>query len=222
MTAVVTRSIATPLLVAGTDLDVVNGARCSTASEHPALTPADEGLIRRLVADGHTEPLRGVWAKFRLTCSIKAARQIMTHKRYLAVNERSTRYVAFVDSFILPPVRGQVGKLMDYAYVELEPAARYRATGTIEAAYQTAYLAYENLLADGVSKEDAAYVLPLGVETVLIASGDLVGWLRFLSRRTYRTAQHETRQLAQAIETALTEACPITMHAWDQEGRRAL
>lgn len=212
----------TPILLAGTDLDVVNGARASLNVEHQTLTVADEGLIRRLVAEGHTEPLRGVWAKFRVICSIKIARQMMTHKRYLSINEWSSRYSEMADEFISPPMRLQVGKKMDYHFEPLPDAERERLTGVVEKSYAQSYAAYQEILAGGGSREDAAYVLPLGIQTALIMSGDLYGWLRFLARRAHGHAQLEGQTIAYSIEGHLSTVVPVTLAAWSTTGRRAL
>lgn len=206
----------------GYDIDVANGARVSLNRTSAELTAADEGLIRRLVKDGHTEPLRGVWAKFRIVCSIGAARQVMTCKRYLAINERSTRYSEFEDRFVVPALKRQVGKPMEYAYEPLSTDDFNQARDIVDGAYRTAYRRYQELLQLGVSREDARSVLPLGTETVLIVSGDLVAWLRFLSRRTHPHAQDEIRQDAIQIERHLGTFVPVTMTAWAEHGRRAL
>ncbi len=212
----------TPILMAGTDLDVVNGARASLNVEHQTLTDADKGLINRLVADGHTEPLRGVWAKFRVVCSIKIARQMMTHKRYLAINEWSSRYSEMPSAFIDPPLRKQVGKPMDYTFEPLHPDVHAHLTGVVQESYAASYAAYREILAGGGSREDAAYVLPMGLQTALIMSGDLYGWLRFLARRAHAHAQLEGQQDAYAIEGHLRRIVPVTLNAWDAAGRRAL
>lgn len=207
---------------AGSDLDVCNGARVSFNREHGTLTEADEGLIHRLVKDGHTEPLRGVWAKFKIVCSIGCARQVMTNKRTLAINERSTRYSEFSDEFIIPPLKRQVGKPMDYTYEPLEATELNAAYQKVYESYMASYKTYSDLLKDGISKEDARSVLPLGMQTALIVSGDLVGWLRFLSRRTHPHAQLEIRTIANTIEKDLGTIAPITLDAWRQTGRRPL
>lgn len=211
----------TLMRLCGTDLDVANGARASLNIEHATLTTADEGLIRRLVADQHTEPLRGVWAKFRFVCSIGCARQVMTHKRYMAINERSTRYSEFSDQFVMPRLKRQIGKAMDYQYEPLTGDDRRDAEGCIQHAYQRAYETYKGLIDGGLAKEDARSVLPLGMETALIVSGDLVAWLRFLARRTHPHAQDEIRTLAHAVEMHLSTIVPVTLAAWTDSGRRA-
>jgi thymidylate synthase (FAD) len=212
----------TLIRIAGDDLDVVNNARVSFNREHTALTDKDRDLILDLVRDGHTEPLRGVWAKFKVECSIGCARQLMTHKRYMAINERSTRYSTFEDEFVTPPLKHQVGRALDYAYEPLHPDTEAAARAEIDEAYQRAYATYQQLLYVGVAKEDARSVLPLGMRTALIVSGDLAAWLRFLSRRTDRHAQDEIRSKANEIERILREHVPVTLAAWDATGRRPL
>lgn len=208
--------------IAGDDLDVVNGFRKSLNRSHQEFTEADAGLIQRGMRDGHTEPSRHAWAKFGVECSIGCARQFMTHKRYLAISEHSTRYSEMPDAFVMPTLKRQVGRAMDYEFAELSDFDRVWAEASIEEAYANAYQTYQALLKHGVSREDARSVLPLGLKTALIVSGDLVAWLRFLSRRTDLHAQDEIRAIAIAIEGHLSAAFPHSVAAWDADGRRAL
>lgn len=210
------------ILMAGTDLDVVNNARVSFNVEHDLLTERDKALIRDLIRDGHTEPLGGVWAKFKVECSIGCARQIMTHKRYLRINERSTRYSEFEDEFVAPPLKRQIGRPLDYAYEPLDGADADVAANVVRHAYRAAYAKYRQLLDLGVAREDARAVLPLGLRTALVASGDLHGWLRFLARRTHPHAQDEIRGVANEIEASLRGHVPHTIAAWKAAGRRTL
>lgn len=211
--------------IAGDDLDVVNGFRKSLNRSHREFTEADAGLIQRGMRDGHTEPSRHAWAKFGVECSIGCARHFMTHKRYLAISEHSTRYSEMPEEFVMPALKQQVGKSMDYRFVELEHNAKQIAEQIVNDAYKHAYAAYQALLSlpgSPVSREDARSVLPLGTKTSLIVSGDLVAWLRFLSRRTDMHAQDEIREKANEIEKHLRTAFPHSVAAWDAEGRRPL
>lgn len=210
------------VLSAGGDLDVVNGARQSFNVEHTTLTDADRGLIARCMNDEHTEVFRGVWAKFKIECSVGCARQVMVHKRYLAVNERSTRYSEFSDDFVMPTLKRQVGKAMDYTYEPFDGSDLHWVAATVKLAYEQAHGHYRSLLGAGVAKEDARSVLPLGLQTALIVSGDLAAWLRFLSRRTHPHAQDEIRGIAQEIEGHLRTIAPVTLDAWNRAGRRPM
>lgn len=208
--------------IAGDDLDVVNGFRKSLNRSHQEFTEADAGLIQRGMRDGHTEPSRHAWAKFGVECSIGCARQFMTHKRYLAISEHSTRYSEMQPEFVYPAMKRQIGKAMDYQFEPMDDEEHANSFEDIRGAYEDAYMIYQRLLKRGMCREDARSVLPLGLKTSLIVSGDLVAWLRFLSRRAHSHAQDEIREIAFEIEGHLAEAFPHSVAAWDADGRRAL
>lgn len=206
----------------GTDLTVVNAARCSFNVTHRELTDADRGLIARLLRDGHSSPFRGVSATFRIECSIGCARQIARHAEYLRFNERSTRYSEFADEFVMPVPKRQVGKAMDYAYEVLAGDEQDAAASLLASAYEQAMAAYRALLDMGVCREDARYVLPLGLKTAMIVTGDLKGWFRFLSQRLHPSAQDEIREIAGGIDAAISGVVPVSWAAWVTYGRKAL
>lgn len=206
----------------GDDLTVVNAARVSFGVRHDSLTDRDRGLIARLLRDGHSSPFRGVCATFRIECSIGCARQIARHAEYLRWNERSTRYSEFPDDFVYPSLKRQVGKAMDYEYGPLDGDAVESAGAVLHEAYTHAHAAYRKLLTLGVCREDARYVLPLGLETALVVTGDLKGWFRFLSQRLHPSAQDEIREIAQEIDAAISAIAPASWAAWLSYGRRAL
>lgn len=210
------------VLTAGADLDIVNAARVSLNHESQELTDRDRGLIARLMRDGHSSPFAQVWAKFRIECSIGCSRQIARHGHYLELNEHSTRYSEMPADFIVPVLKQQIGKSMNYEFVPLDDMEQAEARRIVDEAYFDAYHRYEMLLDMGVSREDARSVLPLGLKTRLIVSGHLKGWLRFLSQRTDPHAQDEIRAVAAEIEGHLRTAFPVSLDAWDSYGRRAL
>ena len=210
------------VLSAGSDLDIANAARVSLNRESQTLTDADRGLILRLARDGHSSPFAQVWAKFKISCSIGCSRQIARHGHYIELNEHSTRYSEMPEEFVMPSLKRQIGKAMDYTFTPLYPSERYTAEKAMETAYQASYAAYKELRRQGISREDARSVLPLGLQTHLIASSHLKGWLRFLAQRTDPHAQDEIRGVAHEIEAHLRAAFPVALDAWDQCGRRAL
>mgnify|MGYP000491051034 CR=1 FL=1 len=140
-----------------------------------------------------------------------------------AVYEYSTRYSAVADEFVMPVLKRQFGKPMDYQFEALSPEEQRWADDAVRCAYDQSTLSYQRLRKAGVSREDARSVLPLGTQTHLIASSHLKGWLRFLAQRTEPHAQDEIREdVAAPIEAFLTEALPVSMSAWIAAGRRAL
>ncbi len=122
----------------------------------------------------------------------------------------------------MPPLQRQIGKAMDYQFELLENEEADEVGYLIQGSYESAYSTYGHLLSLGVSREDARSVLPLGTQTHLIASSHLKGWFRFLAQRTDPHAQDEIRGIATEIERQLRTAFPVSLAAWDTEGRRPL
>ncbi|MBA7643602.1 Flavin-dependent thymidylate synthase [subsurface metagenome] len=56
--------------------------------------------------------------------------------------------------------------------------------------------AYQELREFGIPKEDARFIIPMGIETQIEITGNFRVWLHFLSMRTNPTAQWEIRELA--------------------------
>ena len=66
---------------------------------------------------------------------------------------------------------------------------------------------YQELLALGVKREDARFVLPEGTQTELIVTGNLQAWLDFVKLRADKHAQWEIRRVAKIINNHLASEC---------------
>jgi len=148
--------------------------------------------IRRLthaVAKGHLSLLSHAHATIRVegvsrVCSHQMVRH--AHLRYL---QESQRYVDQTDATAILPK---------------SVAANPRACALVEEA-NTVYAA---LRADGVSREEARYILPQGGTTSMVISGTLQAWWDFLALRTAPDAQQEIRAVARSIRGLLAAQCP--------------
>src|SRR4051812_34844111 len=150
-----------------TDLSVVNAARVSFARRKDEMDDSDEGLIRFLMRDRHGTPFEHNSFRFHIRSPIFVAREWFRH-RVGSFNEFSMRYAKATDDFYVPEpddVRSQVGKPGAYSF---EPVSDELAEATrqkLQAVYETAYLAYEQLVELGVARELARSVLPVGAYT---------------------------------------------------------
>ncbi|OPZ65626.1 MAG: Thymidylate synthase ThyX [Firmicutes bacterium ADurb.Bin506] len=230
----------------GSDLDIVNGARQSfdevsilhrndcplmVAFDAPSecncantggvnLLPKDAGLVNFLMREKHTSPFELVTAKLGVMLPIFVAREWMRH-RTQSFNEMSARYTQMPRLFYVPEdIREQKGKPGAYYY---EPMAdrvmAVRARQRIEAMCNVAFDEYEYLMSEGVAKEQARLVLPVGTYTKMVVSANLLNWMRFLSLRNHEHAQYEIRVYAEAIEKLLMEIAPVAMEKFVEHGR---
>jgi thymidylate synthase (FAD) len=67
---------------------------------------------------------------------------------------------------------------------------------------------YRNMLAAGVKKEDARYVLPQALETEIIVTMNARELIHFFDSRITREAQWEIRALAELMQALCMEAAP--------------
>ena len=73
---------------------------------------------------------------------------------------------------------------------------------------ERAEMLYHKLIAEGVKKEDARYILPQACTTQVNLCLNFQGWRDLLKNRTAKSAQWEVREVAQEIERQLAEIAP--------------
>jgi thymidylate synthase ThyX len=90
------------------------------------------------------------------------------------------------------------------------------ATGMTQEYFNNYLIMYEQLLNNGITKEDARQVLPLGTLTHFCVSGNLRSWLHFLDERQSSHAQKEIRELADSVAAFLMNYFPLTYLTWQR------
>ncbi len=205
------------------DRSVVNSARVSFGVRKDELDDADRGLIRFLMRERHGTPYEHNAFRFHVRCPIFVAREWMRH-RLSSFNELSGRYAEIPDSFYVPAaedVRSQVGRPGAYRFEAVEAARAERARDVIDESYRAAYAAYQALLDDGIAREVARTVLPVGINTEFYWTVNARSLMNFLSLRNAETAQREIRRYAEAVELLFAARMPLTHEAFVDGGRVA-
>jgi len=205
------------------DLSVVNGARVSFGVRKLTMETSDEGLIRFLMRDRHGSPFEHNCLRYHIRCPIFVAREWFRH-RIGSFNELSGRYARLDDAFYVPAaedVRTQVGKPGSYTFDTVEPALAERTRERMIATYAAAYAAYEAMLDDGIAREVARTVLPVGIYTEFFWTVNARSVMNFLSLRNAETAQREIRRYAAAVESLFAGQMPVTHSAFVAQGRVA-
>jgi thymidylate synthase (FAD) len=118
-------------------------------------------------------------------------------------------------------VRTQVGKPGSYSFEPVEPPLAETAREELRAVYDAAYAAYERLVEQGVARELARAVMPVGSYTEFYWTVNARSLMNFVSLRASETAQREIRRYADACERFLAEEMPITYEAFVAAGRTA-
>jgi thymidylate synthase (FAD) len=205
------------------DLSVVNAARVSFARRKEEMDDADRGLIRFLLRERHGTPFEHNAFRFHIRAPIFVAREWFRH-RVGSFNEFSMRYAKATDDFYVPApedVRTQVGKPGSYSFEQVEPDLAETTRDEIRAVYETAFAAYERLVEQGVARELARSVIPVGAYTEFYWTVNARSLMNFVSLRAAETAQREIQRYAEACERFLAEEMPVTYEAFVDADRTA-
>lgn len=207
--------------VMGSDRDIEAAARVSYRGK-PRGDGETRRLIRYLMSHRHTSPFEMGEIKFHVKAPIFVARQWLRH-RTASPNEISGRYTEMSDEFFFfcaDEICVQSGSNKQ-GRGESTVSDPYNAECDMRDAIGAASSAYADLLANGVSREQARIVLPLSTYTEWIWKIDLHNLLHFLKLRTDEHAQLEIRKYADAICEMVAPHFPITFEAWEDYVREA-
>ncbi|MFC4455084.1 FAD-dependent thymidylate synthase [Deinococcus sonorensis] len=200
----------------GDDKMIVNAARVSFGGDSALpMTARDSKLIRYLLQHHHGSPFEHNLITFKVVCPIFVDRQMVRHRVGVSKNEISGRYVEMQERMYQPGTFRRQAPSNRQASVEddgtLDQAAAAR---TWEAAWQASYAAYQQLLALGVTREQARGVLPQAMYTESYYTFNVRSLLHFLELRDHEGAQYETRLYARAMGELAEPLFPVTFAAW--------
>jgi len=198
--------------VSGSDLDVANAARVSYGKVSKEITDRDVKLIEFLMDHEHTSPFEHNQLSFRIKTPIFVARQWFRH-RMNSYNEISYRYVkADMKEYYVPNVwrhQDKINKQGSTGSFEREDLQiKYR-----EAVAQSMKV-YEELMSEGVCREQARALLPLSTYTEFIFTTNLHSLMHFIKLRMSLDAQYEIRVYAHALLKLAFEYFPISLKAF--------
>ncbi len=165
-------------------------ARVSHRSEGRGIE-SDRKLIRRLIALGHESVLEHAVATFEISGISRACANQLTRHRLASFVQESQRYVDARDRLLVRPP----------TFSEVDWAKAQKLLAETQALYA-------DLVAGGVPKEDARFVLPIGVETRLVMTANFRELRHILRLRLDKTAQWEIRELARRMLGILLAHAP--------------
>lgn len=207
----------------GTDTRIVEAARVSysSASKGPE---ADKKLLSYLFRNKHTSPFEMCKVTFNVKMPIFVMRQWVRH-RMQNLNEVSARYTELPNEFYVPKEWRKQDTVNKQGSVADEDWARVDGAGLtkndmlsleISDAYENAYNTYESLLSQGVAREMARMVLPVGIYTECYSCWDLKNLLHFFALRDDSHAQAEIQEYAKAMKQIVSQLFPWTMEVYEQ------
>ncbi|KUN79400.1 FAD-dependent thymidylate synthase [Streptomyces griseoruber] len=218
------------------DSDVLFAARVSTLGEQSLEElqkdpERSKGLINYLMRDRHGSPFEHNSMTFFISAPIFVFREFMRHRVGWSYNEESGRYRELEPVFYVP---GESRKLVQegrpgkYVFVEGTPAQHATVRDVLDESYQQAYTAYQKLLAEGVAREVARAVLPVGLFSSMYATCNARSLMHFLGLRTQHELakvpsfpQREIEMVGEKMEAEWAKLMPLTYAAFNANGRVA-
>lgn len=187
-----------------------------------ALTEAKKRtLIDHLMDSGHWGPFEHPSA----TIAIEGVTRVVTHQivrhRHFTFDQQSLRYVKLDEV-----AREELPEKFRFLDIENDEIVDRHGVHEVNAdevdkdyrvAYSTAASYYKSLIDKGVPQEKARLVLPMGIKTNIVMSGNARAWMHALTVRTKADVQGETRECVNKIFDELKGWMPYTFEKYDED-----
>lgn len=162
----------------------------------------------------HWSPFAHTAITLRLQAPIAIHAQMMKHTVGFAHNTVSRRYVSDTPELFVPEFRhAPDGNVKQGSGEELHEADNRRIQKYYTEACENAIKWYNEMIEQGVSAEQARFILPQGVMTEWVSTGSLYAWARFYNLRTDPHAQKEIQDLAKLVGEIIEPLYPVSWSA---------
>ena len=192
---------------------IVKMARVSAPANQDNMDTAPR-LLRYLIKHKHWSPfeMANMTVEIETTRSISA--QIIRHRSF-SFQEFSQRYadVNELGSAVIPHLRRQDHSNRQNSIDDLsseDVANYYRRVSQL---FEDAEHLYKEMVSQGIAKECARNILPLGTQTRLYMNGTIRSYIHYLQVRTGPETQLEHRNVALEIQKIFIEQFPIVSDA---------
>lgn len=193
--------------------NIVYMARVSNPKNQANMETAPR-LIKYLLKHKHWSPFEMASMQVEINTTRAVAAQVLRHRSF-SFQEFSQRYSSVGDlpSIGLPHLRSQDLKNKQASHDNMDPVVVENLNTQIEKLYQSAQNVYDLLLEQGVAKECARSVLPLGTPTRMYMSGSIRSWIHYIEIRAGIETQLEHRLIAEAVKSIFVEQFPSIAEA---------
>ena len=192
---------------------IVYMARVSNPSNQDNMETAPR-LIRYLIKHKHWSPFEMASMQVEINTTRAVAAQVLRHRSF-SFQEFSQRYssVDQLGTVGIPHLRSQDLKNKQASHDNLDPDQVELMEKQITQIYANSFDYYEYLLSQGVAKECARSILPLGTPTRMYMSGSIRSWIHYIQIRAGIETQLEHRLIAEAVKDIFEEQLPNVYEA---------
>lgn len=165
-------------------------------------------LLKYCVTNQHWS----VFEQATMTVQIKTSRgiapQILRHRSF-TFQEFSQRYAALDESGLcLHAARRQDDKNRQNSIDDLTPEVKQEWLDRQQENWKTSFSHYTWALDNGIAKECARFILPLGCSTTLYMTGSVRSWIHYIELRSANGTQKEHMDIALACKEIFKQQLP--------------
>jgi thymidylate synthase (FAD) len=139
------------------------------------------------------------------------AAQILRHRSF-NFQEFSQRYAdttLLAEEIPLFELRRQDDKNRQNSIDNMSDEIRYKWNSKIREHFSKAKALYDGMIADGIAKECARFILPLATPTRLYVYGNIRSWITYIALREKHGTQKEHMIIAKECKRIFSEQFPI-------------
>ena len=176
--------------------------------------PNVKGLIKYLIKHKHWSPFEMASMCVEIQTTRAISPQILRHRSF-SFQEFSQRYAVATDlgQLHVPKLRRQDLDNRQNSIDDIPEVDQDRIITQVERHYRDAEDLYQYMLDQGVAKECAREVLPMGTTTRLYMSGTIRSWLHYVDLRGRDGTQREHMTIARQIGDILDDQVPTVARA---------
>jgi len=172
-------------------------------------------LLKYCIAHEHWSIFEQAFMTVEINTTRGIAAQILRHRSF-TFQEFSQRYAdATLLSEGIPPfeLRRQDTKNRQNSIDDISDEIKVKWNTQIREHFAKSKAIYDGMIADGIAKECARFVLPLATPTRLYVSGSIRSWITYIALREKHGTQKEHIDIAKGCKNIFCQQLPLTSEA---------
>lgn len=173
------------------------------------------GLLKYCIKHNHWSVFEQSFMTLEIETTRGIAAQILRHRSF-TFQEFSQRYAdtsLLTDHIPIPDLRRQDTKNRQNSIDDISEYVKLKLQGDIADHFTAANSLYKRLLAAGVAKECARFVLPLATPTRIYMTGSCRSWCHYIELRSSNGTQKEHMDIALECKAIFAEQFPAVAEA---------
>ena len=181
--------------------------------------PKVEKLLEYCIKHGHWSIFEQAHMTLEINTSRAIGAQILRHRSF-TFQEFSQRYAdtnLLAEEIAVPDLRSQDLKNRQNSIDDIPKNKKEDLQNKIAEHFVESMDLYNELLASGIAKECARFVLPLATPTRLYMTGSVRSWIHYIDLRSAHGTQKEHMDIVKEVRQIFKQQFPICTNALNWE-----